>query len=39
MANSGSTTVSEISTADNTVTAAVTVGTSPYGVAVTPDGT
>ncbi len=38
MANSGSTTVSAISTAANTVAATVTVGTSPYGVAVTPDG-
>ena len=36
--NSGGTTVSVISTATNTVTATVTVGSEPVGVAVTPNG-
>jgi YVTN family beta-propeller protein len=36
--NGGSGTVSVIRTADNTVTATVTVGGSPEGVAITPDG-
>ncbi len=35
----GSNTVSVIDTATNNVTATVTVGSGPYGVAVTPDGT
>jgi YVTN family beta-propeller protein len=38
VANFGSTTVSVIATASNTVLATVGVGTSPYGVTVTPDG-
>ena len=37
--NSGDGTVSVIDTATNKVTATIPVGTSPYGVAVTPDGT
>ena len=35
----GITTVSVIDTATNNVTATVTVGNNPFGVAVTPDGT
>ena len=38
MANHGSGTVSVIQISTNTVTATVTVGTDPYGVAITPDG-
>ncbi len=37
--NQGNGTVSVINTATNTVTATVPIGTQPYGVAVTPDGT
>src|SRR5262249_20227044 len=36
--NSGDNTVSVIDTTSNTVTATITVGNSPFGVAVTPDG-
>src|SRR3989304_24158 len=36
--NSGTTTVSVIDTATNTVVATVAVGTNPLGVAITPDG-
>ena len=39
IANSGSNNVSVVNTATNTVTATVAVGTTPFGVAVTPDGT
>ncbi len=38
VANQGGTTVSVIDTATNAVTATITVGLSPYGVAVSPDG-
>ena len=38
MSDYGSGKVSVINTTDNTVAATVTVGTNPYGVAVTPDG-
>src|SRR5271167_883174 len=37
--NSGSSTVSVIDAASNTVVATVTVGSGPTGVAITPDGT
>lgn len=37
--NSGTNTVSEIRTSDNTVTATVNVGSFPIGVSVSPDGT
>ncbi|MCB0573626.1 MAG: beta-propeller fold lactonase family protein [Saprospiraceae bacterium] len=39
VANFGSNTVSVINTATNTVTATINVGTNPYGVSVSPDGT
>ena len=38
-ANYGSKSVSVIDTATNTVTATIAVGSRPYGVAVSPDGT
>ncbi|MBV8890794.1 MAG: hypothetical protein JO266_02270, partial [Acidobacteria bacterium] len=38
VANGASNTVSVIDTAANKVTAAIPVGTAPFGVAVTPDG-
>jgi YVTN family beta-propeller protein len=38
ISNSGSNTVSVINTATNTVVATVSVGTNPFGVAMTPDG-
>ena len=39
MANLNSNTVSEINTTTDTITDTIPVGSGPYGVAVTPDGT
>ncbi|MGW3053399.1 YncE family protein, partial [Kitasatospora sp. NPDC001175] len=39
VANNGSDDVSVINTTTNTVTATITVGTNPFAVAVSPDGT